>query len=81
VGVDTSPASDCNTNPYWDTARNVCTPKQYDMLELRKRHGLSLRTIALATGSSLSTVRGHLEGARRRIDRALRDEVQALESG
>jgi DNA-directed RNA polymerase specialized sigma24 family protein len=66
VGVDTS------TDPYWQTAHNVCTAKQLRMLELRERYGFSLRGIALATGSSLSTVRGHLEAAHRRIDRALR---------
>jgi DNA-directed RNA polymerase specialized sigma24 family protein len=66
---------------YWTTAQNVCTAKQLRMLELRERYGFSLRGIALATGSSLSTVSGHLEAAHRRIDRALRDEAQALESG
>jgi DNA-directed RNA polymerase specialized sigma24 family protein len=57
---------------YWTTALNVCTVKQLRTLELRERYGFSLRGIALATGTSLSTVRGHPDAAHRRIDRALR---------
>ena len=57
---------------YWQVAAKVCTAKQLHLLQLRERHGLSLRTISLATGSSLSTGRGHLDAAHRRIDQALR---------
>jgi hypothetical protein len=54
-------------------AMAVCTEKQIAVLELRGRHGFSLRGIALATGSSLSTVRGHLDAAHWRIDNGLRE--------
>lgn len=58
---------------FWTTAREACTAKQLRVLELRVHYGLSLRTVALATGSSLSTVRGHLDAAYRRIDLALQE--------
>jgi len=62
---------------YWVTVRQVCTDKQIRILELRELHGFSLRVIALMTGSSLSTVRGHLDAGHRRIDNAFREESRA----
>lgn len=62
-----------NDHSYWTIAAKVCTPKQLRVLELRERHGFSLRTTALATRSSISTVRGHLDAAHRRIDLALEE--------
>lgn len=55
---------------FWLTAQNVCTPKQLVVLELRER-GFSLRMTALATGQSVSTVRDHLAAAQRNVDHAL----------
>lgn len=62
------------TDPlYWQTAERVCTPKQLRVLELRDRHGFSLRTISLTTGQSVWTVRTHLERARQQIALALKE--------
>jgi DNA-directed RNA polymerase specialized sigma24 family protein len=71
-------AAPTDADLYWQTARAVCTEKQLRVLELRERHGFSLRTIALATGSALWTVRDHVDAAHRRIYNAL--EEQAPES-
>lgn len=57
---------------YWQTAGEVCTAKQLRVLELREKHGFSLRQIALACDISLGTVRIHLEAAHRNIHKALK---------
>ena len=60
------------SDPFWDTAREVCTEKQLRVLTLREKHGFSLRQIALACDISLSMVRDHLAAAHHNIDKALR---------
>lgn len=60
---------------YWQVAREVCTEKQLRVLELREKHGFSLRQIALACDTSHSNVVGHLEAAHRNINKALRAGV------
>jgi DNA-binding NarL/FixJ family response regulator len=49
-----------------EIAVRVCTSRQLDAWRLRDR-GLSLRAIALAVGSSVSTVRSQLWEADRKI--------------
>jgi len=56
---------------YWQAARQVCTPRQLRVLELRERHRLSLRDIAHAEQLSPWTVRDHLEAAYRRVSQEL----------
>lgn len=60
------------SDPFWQTAREVCTAKQLRVLELRERHGFSLRQVALACDISLGTVRVHLEAAHRNVHKALK---------
>lgn len=52
---------------YWQVAREVCTQKQFRLLELRERHGHSLRQTSLAVGVSVSTVRSQIQAAHHRI--------------
>lgn len=49
-----------------NTARQICTPRQLDVLTLHNR-GFSLRMIAAYLDLDHTTVRGHLRAARRRI--------------
>ncbi len=56
---------------YWQTAQQACTAKQFEVLELRERHGFSLRQIAYALDRDMGTVRVHLDAAHRNIHRAL----------
>lgn len=60
-----------NSELYWATAADVCTPLELDTLRLRDR-GLSLRQIALAQHISPSTVRSRLFNADRKIQIAIR---------
>jgi DNA-directed RNA polymerase specialized sigma24 family protein len=55
----------------WAVAREACTPKQLEILQLHERHGMSYNAIAYAKGLSTSTVRGHLRSAQRNLARAL----------
>lgn len=57
---------------YWMTAEAVCTAKQLRVLELREKHGFSLRQIALTCDIDPGTVRVHLDAAHRNIHKALR---------
>jgi len=59
-------------DPYWDIAAEVCTEKQLRVLELKEKHGFSLRQIALTCDIAVGTVRVHLEAAYRNIHKALR---------
>ena len=52
-------------------AKRVMTRQQLRCFELAEK-GLSQQTIALALGLSRSTVRTHLDAARRNLDLALR---------
>lgn len=52
---------------YWQVAREVCTPRQLELLELRERQGHSLRSTSLAAGVSVSTVRSQIHAAHHRI--------------
>lgn len=51
----------------WLIAADVLTPKELHAYELRHRHNLSLRQIALALDISVSTVRQRLFNADRKI--------------
>jgi DNA-directed RNA polymerase specialized sigma24 family protein len=55
----------------WAVAREACTEKQRQVLELRQRHGMSLTSTALALQVSVSTVRGHEREGTRNLARAL----------
>lgn len=57
-------------------AERVCTPKQLEVWRLRDR-GLSLRSASLALGVSVSTVRGQLFEADRKIAIELAKEEAA----
>lgn len=48
---------------YWQTARDVCTTKQLEALELRHRHGYSYRAIAAYLGISFETARDRIKRA------------------
>ena len=58
----------------WETARKVCTPRQYEVLELKHRHGMALRPIAAMLGVSVATVRDHLSRAEQKVALALAAE-------
>jgi DNA-directed RNA polymerase specialized sigma24 family protein len=58
---------------YWAAAREVLTDKQFRILELRDRHGFSLRQIAHATGVGVPTVRSSLAAARHKLNLALKE--------
>lgn len=58
---------------YWQTAQTVCTPKQLRILELRERHGFSLRHTAHACDISIRTVRVQIESAHHKINLALKE--------
>jgi len=55
---------------FWRIAREVCTPKQLEVLELRDKHGFGKRLIAMNLGLSTTTVRDRLDAADRKIRRA-----------
>ena len=57
-----------------ETARHACTPKQLQVFELHYR-GMSTRNIALALDLSRSSVRTHLENARRNIHRHRKEQA------
>ncbi len=61
------------TSPYWRVARQVCTPKQLRILELRDHHGLSWRQISLAVGVTVPTVRQHYQAAAQRVRHHLKE--------
>lgn len=63
-----------STDPFWQTAERVCTPKQLEIIRLKHRDGLSLRAIAFTLDIGLSTVRDHLARAEQKIELALRDD-------
>ena len=56
----------------WELAREACTEKQFQVFELRERHGMSIYGIALALDIDPSTVRGHLRAATRKVQHAER---------
>lgn len=68
------------TDPYWQTARTVCTDKQLEVLELKHRHGWALRPIATYLGISVGTVRDHLARAEQKIAIRMRDDYQASDT-
>lgn len=55
----------------WVVAREALTEKQWHVYELKHKHNLSNRQIALATGIAVETVRSHLAAADRRMVTAL----------
>lgn len=61
----------------WALAKNVCTAKELEALELRERHGLSQYAIALVLDLSRWSVRERLRNADRKIDIAIRNEEAA----
>jgi DNA-directed RNA polymerase specialized sigma24 family protein len=60
-----------SADPYWVTARAVCTEKQLRVLELRELHGLSLRQISWTCRISVRTVRDQLDAAHLRIQKEI----------
>lgn len=55
-------------------AQKVCTPRQLEVLDLRRR-GLSHRACAWNLDLSEATIRGHIHAAERRIVAELRREL------
>lgn len=64
-----------NDEHYWRTARRVLTAKQLRVLELRERHGFSLRQIGWTCGISIRTVREQLDRAHQLISLHLEEEI------
>lgn len=64
------------TDPYWDTATEVCTTLELQTLRLRDR-GMTLRGMALALNVSISTIRSRLFNADRKINQALQHRKDA----
>lgn len=61
----------------WETvARQVCTERQLQILQLREKHGLSWHVIALTTNLGHSTVRGHYRAAVHNIHAAMQNGHQ-----
>lgn len=58
---------------YWITARRVCTVKEFEVLELRDKHGLGTRVIAFSLCISRGAVRDRLENADRKIKDAMKE--------
>lgn len=57
---------------YWDLARQVCTDRQFEILELAYRFGFAQRTIAAQLDVSHSTVRSTLRRATQKVEIASR---------
>ena len=58
---------------YWTIAQTVCTVKEFQVLELRDKHGLGSRVIAFSLGISRGAVRERLENADRKIKQAMEE--------
>jgi len=61
-----------SSHDYWKIATQVCTPLQYQILELARRRNLSLQQIAIGTDRSISTVRSTLRRAEQLVEIELR---------
>jgi RNA polymerase sigma factor (sigma-70 family) len=59
----------------WEIAEQVMTPAQFNVFVSHHRDGLSQRTIAKDLGVSRSTVQSRLEGGRRRLLEAVKQEA------
>lgn len=51
----------------WPVALLILTEKQYRVLELREKHGLSWRLIGTMTNTDQTTVRGHYHAGCKRL--------------
>lgn len=62
---------------WWEVASRpgVCTPKELEALDLRRRRGFSEREVALTLGVSRTSIRDRIENADRKIELALRQNV------
>lgn len=66
-----------NDSEFWRIAREVCTTKQFRVLELRDRHGMSWSQVAGALGIGEPTARGHLRAAYHALEKHFDKEEAA----
>lgn len=69
------------TAEQWELAKNVLTEKQFQVLELRERHGFSWPQISYALDIEISTARGLMFRATRNLGRALRGGSPSAKGG
>jgi DNA-directed RNA polymerase specialized sigma24 family protein len=55
------------TVDWLNDAAAILTEKQYRVLELREKHGMSWRVIGAMTNTDQATVRGHHQAAVRKL--------------
>ena len=58
---------------YWQVARDVCTPKQLRILELRDKHNMSWRQIESAVGVRIPTLKAHYRAAAFKVRSTLKE--------